>query len=132
MPGTSSESPELKLELPPVARSVTTARHAVAELARRMGASEADVKLAVSEAVGNAVVHAFRDREPGTIRLCAWTSRGRLMVAVADNGSGMMPNPSSPGLGFGISLISRLAKDARFETSDAGTTVSMSFASRVI
>ena len=42
---------ELELELPSEPTSVRVARHAVAAVARRSGAPEADVKLAVSEAV---------------------------------------------------------------------------------
>lgn len=119
--------PSLELELPSHASSVTKARHAAAELARSLGAPEADVKLAVSEAVGNAVVHAFRDGQPGTIRLSARADRGRLIVTVADDGTGMRPNLQSNGLGLGISLITKLATDVRFDSSNDGTTVSMSF-----
>ena len=117
----------LELELPSDPSSVTKARHAAAELARNLGAPEADVKLAVSEAVGNAVVHAFRDREPGTITLTARTGRGRLIITVTDDGTGMRPNLQSRGLGLGISLITKLATDVRFDSSTDGTTVSMSF-----
>jgi hypothetical protein len=39
----------------------------------------------------------------------------------------MRPNFDSPGLGFGISLITRLAGDVRFDSSQQGLTVSMSF-----
>ena len=105
------------------------ARHAVAAVARRIGAPEADVKLAVSEAVSNSVTHAFRDREPGTIMVTARVDRGKLLVTIADDGSGMRPNLESKGLGLGISLITKLAGDVRFDSSDDGLIVSMSFAS---
>src|SRR5699024_1660438 len=57
----------VQLDLPSAPPSIKRARDAVAALAETVGAPAADVKLAVSEAVTNAVVHAFRDRPPGTI-----------------------------------------------------------------
>jgi anti-sigma regulatory factor (Ser/Thr protein kinase) len=123
-------SPEnvLEIKLPSDPASIGQARHAAASLARKVGAAEDDVKLAVSEAVGNAVVHAFRgDHEDGTITLSARGERGMLLLMVSDDGIGMTPNLDSPGLGFGLSLISKVAEDVRFDSSDSGTTVSMSF-----
>jgi anti-sigma regulatory factor (Ser/Thr protein kinase) len=124
------ECEELELELPSEATSVATARAAVAELASAVGAPVADVKLAVSEAVGNAVLHAFRDRRPGTVRLSARADRARLLVTVTDDGTGMRPNLQSPGLGLGLSLITKLAEDVRFDSAAGGTTVTMSFSLR--
>ncbi len=128
MIASTQDNAELELELRSEPTSVRVARHAVAAVARRAGAPEADVKLAVSEAVSNAVTHAFRDREPGMILVRARIDRGKLLVTIADNGTGMRPNLDSKGLGLGISLITKLAGDVRFDSSDGGLTVSMSFA----
>ena len=128
MIASTQDNAELELELRSEPTSVRVARHAVAAVARRAGAPEADVKLAVSEAVSNAVTHAFRDRDPGTIMVRARVERGKLLVTIADNGTGMRPNLDSKGLGLGISLITKLAGDVRFDSSDQGLTVSMSFA----
>ena len=117
----------VQLDLPSAPPSIKRARDAVAALAESSGASADDVKLAVSEAVTNAVVHAFRDRPPGTISVTAEIDRGQLVVVVADDGSGMRPNPESAGLGFGISLITSLSGEARFDSSPNGLTVSMVF-----
>jgi two-component sensor histidine kinase len=117
----------VKLDLPSAPPSIKRARDAVASLAENVGASAGDVKLAVSEAVTNAVVHAFRDRAPGTISVKAEVDHGELVVIVADDGSGMRPNPDSTGLGLGISLITSLAREARFDSSPNGLTVSMTF-----
>jgi anti-sigma regulatory factor (Ser/Thr protein kinase) len=127
VPARPPGSVELELQLPAEAASVALARKALADLAREHGAPESDVKLAVSEAVTNSVLHAYRDREPGTISLHARVDRGRLLIAVGDDGSGMRPNLDSTGLGLGISLITKLATDVRFDSTDRGTTVSMSF-----
>jgi anti-sigma regulatory factor (Ser/Thr protein kinase) len=127
MAGGFSEHPAVDLELPARPSSVTEARHAVTRLARAVGASEPEVALGVSEAVGNAVLHAFRDEEPGSIRVRATPERGALIVLVVDNGSGMAPNLGSRGLGFGIPLITQVARDVHFDSSEQGTSVSMSF-----
>jgi serine/threonine-protein kinase RsbW len=124
----SPESEYLQMELPSQPDSVTRARAAVAALARKLGASVDDVKIAVSEAVGNSVLHAYRDREPGTITLDAHGHRGRLVIRVSDDGSGMTPNIETPGLGIGISLITRAASDVSFDSSGSGTSVKMTFA----
>ena len=127
MQADSCTSPEVELELPPEPGSVTKARQAVVELARAVGAAADDVALAVSEAVGNAVVHAFRGRDPGTIAVSAAVEEDTLCVTVADDGTGMMPNLESPGLRIGSSLISRLSDEAKFESTEGGTTVTMRF-----
>lgn len=118
---------EVELELPPDPGSVTKARHAVLDLARATGAPEQEVALAVSEAVGNAVVHAFRFGKVGSIHVCARTEGDVLVVTVSDNGVGMIPDVDNPGLGVGTSLISRLSREATFESSENGTTVTMRF-----
>jgi anti-sigma regulatory factor (Ser/Thr protein kinase) len=117
---------ELELELPSEPASVSKARSALAGVARRLGAREEDVKLAVSEAVSNAVVHAFGE-ESGTITLRAWREQDRLDVLVSDDGGGMMPKVDRAGLGLGISMITRLAAEVRFDSSEQGTAVHMSF-----
>jgi serine/threonine-protein kinase RsbW/stage II sporulation protein AB (anti-sigma F factor) len=74
------------------------------------------VELVVSEAVTNAVLHAYRDREPGGVELDAALDDGVLTLVVADFGIGMSPNPNSPGLGWGLGLIERLAEHMDVQT----------------
>lgn len=117
----------LELELPALPESVAEARHAAARLARHYGAEEADVKIAVSEAVGNAVLHAYRDSATGTVRVRGALVRGKLVFVVADAGVGMSPNPDSPGLHLGIPLIGKVAEDMRIDAGANGTSISFSF-----
>ena len=119
--------PHDTLELPPEPASIAIARKAMAEVAREVGAPANDVELAVSEAVSNAVVHAFRGREPGTIKVAPSLERGVLRIVVADDGSGMVPNLDSPGLGFGVSLITKMASEVSIDCSGGGTKVAMAF-----
>jgi stage II sporulation protein AB (anti-sigma F factor) len=127
MQASAQDCAEVRLALPSEATSIKRARDAVAELAERVGAPVRDVKLAVSEAVSNSVIHGFRGDAEGTINITARLDRGRLLVVIADNGVGMKPNLDSPGLGVGISLITTLASDVRFDSGPGGLTVSMTF-----
>jgi len=124
----ASAASELALDLPPRPSSVTSARHAVAQWAGAFGYATGDIALAVSEAVGNAVVHAFKDRDRGTIRLRGHRRDEHLVVVVSDDGIGMTPNLDSPGLGMGISLISKLAAEVRVDSNEGGTSIVMRFA----
>ena len=121
-------SEELELELPAVPESVTRARHAVAEVAKGVVAAEYNVALAVSEAVGNAVLHAYRDRKPGIIRLAARIRDGRLFVTVSDDGGGIRPRLDSKGLGVGMGLMQQAASELSLESTENGTSVRMVFA----
>jgi serine/threonine-protein kinase RsbW len=125
---TESAERELKLELPSEPESVAAARHAVGEFAASRGLDDADIRLAVSEAVSNAVTHAFRGRKPGKVTIYCNATEDVLAIVVADDGDGMRPNLESPGLGLGIPLITKLAHEVRFDSSENGTKVSMSFA----
>lgn len=117
----------LDLELPGVRASVPTARRAIERVALDAGAEPDDIALAVSEAVANAVLHAFEPGTRGTIRVTARRKAGILNVCVADDGRGMTPKAHSSGLGVGLGLITRLARDASIRSSAQGTVVSMRF-----
>jgi anti-sigma regulatory factor (Ser/Thr protein kinase) len=121
-------------DVPATASSVGPVRRAVADFARGHGASVdalGSVNLAVSEAVTNVVVHAYRDaRAPGPVLVGVAVRDGRLTVTVADEGCGMTPRSDSPGLGLGMGLIARMADT--FEVTErsarAGLVLRMGFA----
>lgn len=93
--------------------NVPQIRQAVADFACANGISESrvtDIRLAISEAVTNAVVHAYRRHaQPGSVYVSATVEGGWLELRVVDEGSGMAPRDDSPGLGLGLPLIYRLA-----------------------
>jgi serine/threonine-protein kinase RsbW len=115
---------------PAVAGSVPRARTAVAELAGLAGASEDQidaVKLATSEAITNAVLHAYRD-DPGEIHVAAAVTAGELWVLVADDGAGLRPHADSPGLGVGLALIAQATDDfSVVRRAGVGTELRMRF-----
>jgi anti-sigma regulatory factor (Ser/Thr protein kinase) len=106
-------------------------REAIVAYAREHGARDPDaVALAVTEAVTNAVVHAYVDEpEPGDVEVIAQrTADDALEVLVCDDGRGMMPRYDSPGIGLGLPLAATLAE--RFEVEarpGGGTRVRMAF-----
>ena len=120
----SSVTPELErleLRLDAVPDSVGHARKAVVAFAGRHELAAApDVALAVTEAVTNAVVHAYRDGASGQVRVVACALETGLLVVVRDYGCGMLPNPGSPGAGLGLAVIGALAGEMNIERPDEG------------
>lgn len=126
------ENDGLTQSFPAVADSIPRARHAVAEFAARAaefghGGLDA-VRTAVSEAVTNAVVHAYRDGETGQVRVSAARADGELWVLVADDGCGYRTPAVHPGLGCGLAVIAALASEySVLERAEGGTEVRMRF-----
>ena len=107
------------------AAGVHDLREAVVAFAGRAGASETalhGVRLAVSEVLTNVVVHAYADTGAGPVTIDVRLRDGDLIVVVCDDGEGMRPRPDSPGLGLGLPMIARVAKDVRVTDRDTGGT----------
>jgi two-component sensor histidine kinase len=68
--------------------------------------------IAVSEAITNAIKHAFPDQGRGEILLSLEKDRQGLLLTVKDNGRGMPETPPPSRLGAGLSLIRALAEQA--------------------
>jgi len=122
----------LKRTLPAVSSTVTALRGEVAALLTAAGLGEpllSGVKLAVSEAVTNAVMHAYVDATaPGEVRLLARVDGDSVYVTVSDDGCGMVPRLDSPGLGVGLPFIAHTADTLDIGHSAAGgTELRMSF-----
>jgi serine/threonine-protein kinase RsbW/stage II sporulation protein AB (anti-sigma F factor) len=118
---------QLSLAWQAIPKSVAEARRAVSEFAQREGAGTATlaaVRVAVSEAVTNAVQHAYLDEpEAGPVRVTVERSGDVIWVAVADEGRGMLPRPDSPGIGLGLPLIARMTQGFELHEREGGGTV---------
>jgi serine/threonine-protein kinase RsbW len=125
----------LFLELAATAESVGEARRAVAAYCAERGTERAltdRVLLSVSEAVTNALVHAYRhvdEPERQRIELEARGDSAALVVVVRDFGCGMRPRLDSPGLGLGLPLIAASTSSLQIDASPGGgrTEISMEF-----
>ena len=115
------------------AESVAHLRQAVVDFAYQHGVPEpclSDIRLAVSEAVSNSVVHAFRGRADGTVIASVTLDAPEWVeVCVTDDGSGMAPRDDSPGLGLGLPLIRHLTDqfEHRQPPGGVGTELWMRF-----
>jgi anti-sigma regulatory factor (Ser/Thr protein kinase) len=115
---------------PPTPKGVGAMRREVAAYAQRVGLDEdgvSDVRLAVSEAATNAVVHGYRDTD-GELKVVAYVADDELVVIVSDTGQGLTPRPDSPGLGLGMPLMASVTSRFRVVSRGAGTEIHMAFA----
>ncbi|HEX8159064.1 MAG TPA: ATP-binding protein [Solirubrobacteraceae bacterium] len=121
----------LRRALPAVPASVPELRAQVAEFVSAAGVRDpqlAAVKLAVTEAVSNAVVHAYSGSAPGEVRVVTFIRDGTVYVTVSDDGAGMLPRLDSPGLGIGLPFIVNSADTLQIGVSEhGGTELQMTF-----
>jgi serine/threonine-protein kinase RsbW len=120
-PARPDERLELRLDAEPTSVAVVR-RELAAFVQERYGGDPADVALAVSEAVSNVVLHAYRDGAHGEVRVVACAYPDELVVVVRDYGCGMRPHPESPGAGLGLSIIGAAASAMNVERPDDGGT----------
>ena len=87
----------------------------------------ADMRLAVSEALTNAVLHGYRESDSGEVEVHAELGPDELRVVVSDSGVGFSPRTDSPGLGLGMRLMQTVADDFEIRPRTPGTEICMSF-----
>lgn len=107
------------------------ARYAVRNAVAGIALDNAAVDLAVSEAVTNVIIHAYRDRdpatEPGRVQVALNVENHGIRIVVSDQGVGMSPRPDSPGLGLGLPLIANLCDELEIQQRADGTSLHMRF-----
>ena len=88
-----------------------------------------NLTLAVTEAVTNAVLHAYVGLDTGEVLMTGQAAPDELVICVLDAGRGMQPRPDSPGLGMGLPMIGQLTTSVDIrERPGGGTEVRMHFA----
>jgi anti-sigma regulatory factor (Ser/Thr protein kinase) len=122
----------LELSLPAEPASCARARHEVRAALHGAGVDVAAIELAVSEAVSNAVLHAYRERGGAVpadphVRLRLTEDDEGIWIVVGDDGVGMSARDDSPGLGVGLSLMAKLSDQLLIVQGEVGTRVHMRF-----
>jgi stage II sporulation protein AB (anti-sigma F factor) len=94
-----------------------------------------EIKVAVSEAVSNAIIHGYGNNATKTVRMQVWQYRTALVVQVRDEGVGIedVPRAMQPDfttgvehLGLGFAFMSSFMDKLRVESAPGeGTTVTM-------
>jgi serine/threonine-protein kinase RsbW len=127
-------APEVVLSMPARAEGVGVVRQALAGIADALdfdAAVLADMKMAVTEACTNVVVHAYED-PPGQLEIQMLADETGLTIVVRDHGAGIHPRPARaepPALGLGLPLIAALSDAFELRGSaGSGTEVRMTFA----
>jgi serine/threonine-protein kinase RsbW len=125
-------TPDIELALEARAENIAIVRHVLGGLGEACEVSEeklSDIRLAVTEACANVVVHAYPDDRTGQMEVVASMEQETLTVLVRDWGRGIGPRPDSPGLGLGLSLIAALAESVQLgHGGEEHTEVRMTFA----
>jgi anti-sigma regulatory factor (Ser/Thr protein kinase) len=124
------DEPDLELSIPARAENVAVVRHMLGGVGDVMGLDPEvldDIRLAVSEACANVVVHAYPDGE-GLLVVRVFVADDTVEVSVRDQGRGMAPRTDSPGLGVGLPLIASLSRTLELSAPPGrGTEVRMAF-----
>ena len=130
---TVAVAPEVRLTMPARAEGVGVVRQALAGMADALAfnaAVVADMKMAVTEACTNVVVHAY-DGDEGTLEVEMLADDTSLTIVVRDWGTGIQPRPhrrEAPALGLGLPLIAALSDSFELRGStNSGAEVRMTF-----
>jgi serine/threonine-protein kinase RsbW len=134
-PAAAPRHTALRLALSALPASAGDARHALDMWAQNLQPTKRernDLLLAASEAVTNAIRHAYPGGPAGAaFRLSAEVCDERLRVVVTDDGSGMSTGSPNPGLGMGLPLLRTLTDTLTIEgppERPRGLEVRMGFA----
>jgi serine/threonine-protein kinase RsbW len=123
--------PDIELALPARAANIAVVRHAFGAIGEAFAVDEetlSNIRLAVTEACTNVVVHAYPEGHEGPLEVLATLREERLEVVVRDEGPGIAPRADSPGLGLGLPLIASLTESVQLgRDREERTEVRMTF-----
>jgi serine/threonine-protein kinase RsbW len=137
-PGAGSDpDPEIAVEIPSRLDELCRVEQLAQRVARRFRLSHEqtdNLAIAMTEAVGNAIVHGNAGDASKTVRIAYRRRGGCLCVDVADQGTGFDPDglldPLAPENilkehGRGIFILKNLMDEVRFSFTPSGTVVHM-------
>ena len=107
-------------------------RRAAAQFAEGAGCAPETlwrVRLSVSEALSNVVLHAHGgEAERENVELRAECDDASCHVTITDSGDGLKAREDSPGMGLGLALIANSCDELSLDAGDdGGTVVRMTF-----
>jgi serine/threonine-protein kinase RsbW len=124
--GATREAVRLEAVYPAQPPAIGRIRHDVVEAAKSCGVAEGtlpQIRLAVSEAATNVVLHAYRDGLPtGDVKVLLRRLDGCVDVNICDDGVGMSPRGDSPGAGLGLGLMAHAADRCVITSAPGGGT----------
>jgi serine/threonine-protein kinase RsbW len=127
----ATTTPDIELALPARAANIAVVRHAFGAIGEAFAVDEetlSNIRLAVTEACTNVVVHAYPDDQEGPLEVLATLRDQKLEVVVRDEGPGIAPRADSPGLGLGLPLIASLTESVQLgRDREERTEVRMTF-----
>jgi serine/threonine-protein kinase RsbW len=121
------------LTVPPRPENLALARLALAGVGSVAGASEAaiaDLKLAVTEACTNSILHGYPNGVSGELVVRLRAVDGTVQVEIEDDGVGFDPAGNDAGLrrddgqGMGLMIIRSLMDSLEIESDESGTRIS--------
>ncbi|HZB76867.1 MAG TPA: ATP-binding protein [Solirubrobacteraceae bacterium] len=124
--GLDANAISVREELPAAPPSVAAARRLVRRFTDELDVDVDAVELAVSEAVSNAVVHAYESGD-GAVEVQAVAAPYELRVVIRDSGRGLAAGGAEGGAGFGLKIIRRLARHVELADTPRGVTLTMTF-----
>lgn len=83
---------QMKLTIPALSCNESFARATISAFVAQLDPTIdelADVRTALSEAVTNAIIHAYKGRQPGKVNITAQLSQNEVYIKIRDNGCGI-------------------------------------------
>ncbi len=127
---------QITVQFPALPENVALARQLAAWAAARLDLTLSaldELRVAVSEAVSNAIVHGYVSDPEGVVRVTLDASPQELWIEISDDGVGMadveaamrpQPNASGEHMGLGFSFMRAFMDELRVSSSPGlGTTV---------
>jgi serine/threonine-protein kinase RsbW len=120
----------LRIEVVAAAERLREIRHQLFAWLEPMGLSDisaADIVLVVNEACTNCIEHAYRDTDPGLIRVQADIEGSHIVVGIADFGVWQTPSRRPSTRGRGLPIMHAVSNRMELDHTPAGTTVRITF-----